>query len=103
MPDEPLAWRAPLLAGALCFLGIALFLTWLALTRLFESYVNESYYRELQAVSDTIAAGIRVDAERFGFAAGAGRPPFPDSGRRPLLASHWPGGWIAAFAFALGS
>lgn len=52
---------ARLLAGALCFLGIALFLTWLALSRLFETYVNESYHRELQAVSDTIAAGLRVD------------------------------------------
>ncbi len=53
---------ARLFVGALCFLGIALFLTWLVLSRLFETYVNESYYRELQAVSDTIAAGIRVDA-----------------------------------------
>lgn len=52
---------ARLFVGALCLLGIALFLTWLALSRLFETYVNESYYRELQAVSDTIAAGIRID------------------------------------------
>ena len=54
---------ARLFFGALCFLSIALFLTWLALTKLFESYVNESYFRELQAVSDTIAAGIRYDAD----------------------------------------
>jgi signal transduction histidine kinase len=50
---------ARLFIGALCFLGIALFLTWFALSRLFETYVNESYYRELQAVADTIAADIR--------------------------------------------
>lgn len=54
---------ARLFVGALCFLGIALFLTWLALSRLFETYVNESYNRELQAVSDTIAAGIRIDGK----------------------------------------
>ncbi|MGB8818033.1 MAG: HAMP domain-containing sensor histidine kinase [Rhizobiaceae bacterium] len=51
-----------LFAGAVIFLGIALFLTWLALSSLFQSYVNGSYSRELLAVSDTIAAGIAVDA-----------------------------------------
>ena len=54
---------ARLFAGALLFLGIALFLTWLALSKLFQSYVNQSYFRELLAVSDTIAAGISASAD----------------------------------------
>lgn len=52
---------ARLFAGALLFLGMALFMTWLALTQLFETYVNNSYQRELNAIADTLAAGIRVD------------------------------------------
>lgn len=54
---------ARLFLGAVCFLGIALFLTWLALSSLFQSYVNQSYHRELLAVSDTIAAGISANSE----------------------------------------
>lgn len=54
---------ARLFAGALLFLGIALFLTWLALSSLFQSYVNQSYHRELLTVSDTIAAGINANSD----------------------------------------
>jgi signal transduction histidine kinase len=52
--------RARLFAFALIFLTIALFMTWLALTRLFSEYVAEGYQRELQSVADTLVANLAV-------------------------------------------
>lgn len=74
---------ARLFAGAVLFLGIALFLTWLALGSLFQSYVNQSYYRELLAVSDTIAAGINANADGLTLAREPADPRYdvPASGR----------------------
>lgn len=74
---------ARLFAGAVLFLGIALFLTWLALSGLFQSYVNQSYHRELLAVSDTIAAGISANAEGLTLAREPADPRYdvPASGR----------------------
>ena len=74
---------ARLFAGALLFLGIALFLTWLALSKLFQSYVNQSYFRELLAVSDTIAAGISASADGLKLVREPADPRFavPASGR----------------------
>ena len=74
---------ARLFAGALLFLGIALFLTWLSLSKLFQAYVNESYYRELLSISDTIAAGISASAEGLKLVREPTDPRFsvPASGR----------------------
>jgi signal transduction histidine kinase len=74
---------ARLFAGAVLFLGIALFLTWVALSGLFQSYVNQSYHRELLAVSDTIAAGISANADGLTLAREPADPRFdvPASGR----------------------
>ncbi len=52
--------RARLFAFALIFLTMALFMTWLALTRLFAEYVAEGYQRELQSVADTLVANLTV-------------------------------------------
>ena len=74
---------ARLFAGAVLFLGVALFLTWLALSKLFQSYVNESYFRELLSVSDTIAAGISASADGLKLVREPADPRFsvPASGR----------------------
>jgi signal transduction histidine kinase len=47
-----------LLAGAAIFISLALLLTWLVLTNLFETYVAKQFERELVAVIDTMAAHV---------------------------------------------
>jgi signal transduction histidine kinase len=56
--------RVRLFAGALVFITLALLLTWLTLTRLFEKHVTVQYERELVSVIDTIAA--KLDRDKAG-------------------------------------
>lgn len=50
-----------LAAGALVFIGIALFLTWEALGGLFYTYVEDRTHQELQAVTDGLTAKITIE------------------------------------------
>ena len=52
---------ARLLAAAFLFIAVALVLVWYVLASLFESYVTDGYKREMQAVSDTMVAGLVFD------------------------------------------
>ena len=75
--------RVRLFAGALVFITLALFLTWLTLTQLFEKHVTAQYERELVSVIDTIAAKLDRDSKGLLLEAEPSDPRFtiPAGGR----------------------
>ena len=88
-----------LLAGAALFVTVALALTWLVLTQLFERHVAAQYERELTAIIDTLAANLGTSGTgQLSLAAEPADPRFtvPAGGRywqawlagKPLLRSR---------------
>lgn len=76
---------ARLLAAAFLFIAVALVLVWYVLASLFESYVTDGYKREMQAVSDTMVAGLVFDHGQLKLK----RQPIDQRFRIPAGGRYW--------------
>lgn len=74
-----------LLAAAFLFIAVALVLVWFALAGLFETYVTEGYKREMQAVSDTLVAGLAFEQGQLKLK----RQPVDQRFRIPAGGRYW--------------